>query len=69
MKCKSFEYFVEDHDAGKITLTPWFRMISQEILPNWWQNMDDIEKFYDHNTIKIFSSSKHSKLQRQQNVD
>eukprot|EP00088_Acartia_fossae_P067177 TRINITY_DN836_c0_g1_i3.p1 TRINITY_DN836_c0_g1~~TRINITY_DN836_c0_g1_i3.p1 ORF type:complete len:263 (-),score=29.71 TRINITY_DN836_c0_g1_i3:726-1478(-) len=36
-------------------LTPWFSLISQHLLPEWWKNLDHIHKFEDHNTIHKFS--------------
>jgi len=41
-----------DNTGGQIT--PWFRLITQNLLPTWWDNLDKIENFADHKTIHRF---------------
>jgi len=33
------------------TLTPWFRLILETLLPQWWKNLNNLSKFIDHNKI------------------
>lgn len=35
----------------KSPLTPWFHMILKHRLPLWWENLDNLEKFRDHENI------------------
>ncbi|GFG34670.1 hypothetical protein Cfor_10903 [Coptotermes formosanus] len=35
-------------------LTPWFRLIAQHHLRLWWDNLHQIQKFYDHSAIHRF---------------
>ena len=38
-------------DKGQVLLTPWFRMICDKFLFQWWKNLDKIKDFQDHKTI------------------
>lgn len=40
------------HTGGQIT--PWFNLITQNLLPLWWKNLDKLEEFKDHKTIHVF---------------
>jgi isopentenyl-diphosphate delta-isomerase len=31
--------------------TPWFKLISENLLFNWWQNLDNLEQFKEIDTI------------------
>ncbi|XP_023320062.1 isopentenyl-diphosphate Delta-isomerase 1 [Eurytemora carolleeae] len=42
-----------ENTGGEIT--PWFRLITQNLLPLWWKNLDNIEKHFDHTTIHKFT--------------
>ena len=35
-------------------VTPWFKHVSENFLPTWWKNLDNIQKFVDHKTIHKF---------------
>lgn len=35
----------------KSPLTPWFRMILTHKLPLWWDNLNNLEQFKDHEDI------------------
>lgn len=35
----------------KDPLTPWFRMIAEYQLKEWWDNLDSLDKFIDHKSI------------------
>ena len=37
--------------ASDVKLSPWFRMISQRFLFEWWENIRDLSKFEDHQNI------------------
>jgi len=34
-----------------VKLTPWFRLITDTWLMRWWQNLDNLKQFEDHQTI------------------
>jgi len=44
------EFLRELHSSGG-GVTPWFKLISKDLLPFWWKNLDEIESFQDHQTI------------------
>lgn len=35
-------------------VTPWFKIISQEFLKNWWDNLANLKALEDHKTIHRF---------------
>ncbi|XP_043792607.1 isopentenyl-diphosphate Delta-isomerase 1 isoform X1 [Apis laboriosa] len=35
-------------------LTPWFKLILENKLPEWWNNLHSLKKLQDHNTIQRF---------------
>lgn len=35
-------------------LTPWFKLILEHKLPEWWNNLHSLKKLQDHNTIQRF---------------
>lgn len=35
-------------------VTPWFKIISQAFLKNWWDNLDNLKSLEDHKTIHRF---------------
>lgn len=39
-----------DHNSG-VLLTPWFKMICEKFLFEWWQNLDHLESVKDHLNI------------------
>lgn len=41
-------------DKGQLSVTPWFRLICDRFLFDWWSNLDKIESFQDHKTIHSF---------------
>lgn len=34
-----------------VTLTPWFELILNSRLPKWWDNLDKLKQFEDHEKI------------------
>ena len=34
-----------------LEFTPWFRLICQKFLYEWWENLDDLEKFRDQREV------------------
>ncbi|KAI9592395.1 isopentenyl pyrophosphate isomerase [Syncephalis fuscata] len=38
-------------DEGEIKLTPWFKLIADNMLFNWWKNLDQLDAVTDINTI------------------
>ena len=37
--------------AGRVKITPWFRMISEHSLFKWWDNLSELSSFVDALTI------------------
>jgi len=35
-------------------ITPWFNLIATSMLPNWWENIDNLESLKDHTKIMKF---------------
>lgn len=51
---KGMTDFVKSIDSP---LTPWFKLILENQLPLWWDNLDKLDKFQDHSTIHRFSKT------------
>jgi len=34
-----------------VSLTPWFELILNSSLPDWWKNLDNLKQFQDHGKI------------------
>ncbi|XP_058061475.1 isopentenyl-diphosphate Delta-isomerase 1 [Anopheles bellator] len=45
-----------DHTISTLSapLTPWFRLILQHRLPLWWDNLHQLKKFENHDSIERF---------------
>lgn len=43
--------FVRSVEARGGAFTPWFQLISRDLLPRWWDNLDRIEEMRDHTTV------------------
>lgn len=39
------------HDQGVDRFTPWFLLMSQTMLPKWWDNLDNLKPFVDKTNI------------------
>lgn len=39
------------HKVSIDGITPWFALMAKTLLPKWWSNLDNLEKFKDHNNI------------------
>ncbi len=44
----------EETKKSSVLFTPWFKMICEKFLFDWWANLDSIEKFKDHQNIHRF---------------
>lgn len=61
---KSYNYFSQEklktflESAGTENrpITPWFRMIADTFLFDWWDKLDDLDSVKDHKTIHKFKS-------------
>ncbi|XP_063244643.1 isopentenyl-diphosphate Delta-isomerase 1 [Bacillus rossius redtenbacheri] len=40
--------------AGEEPLSPWFRLIAQSHLRSWWDNLHQLDRYQDHETIHRF---------------
>ena len=38
-------------EEGKVKITPWFRMICERFLFQWWDSLTDLTAFIDTSTI------------------
>ncbi|XP_043285650.1 isopentenyl-diphosphate Delta-isomerase 1 [Venturia canescens] len=47
----AFPDFIKDVGAP---LTPWFQLMLKYSLPQWWENLDSLEKCQDHVSIQRF---------------
>jgi len=43
--------FISDVEARGEDFTPWFKLISKNLLPTWWRNLARIQEHRDHQTI------------------
>lgn len=48
VKRKEFRNFLSNLEAP---ITPWFALIAKNQLEKWWDNLHQLHKFYDHQTI------------------
>lgn len=46
--------FTEHVERTGGSITPWFKFISQSLLPTWWEHLDNIDSLVDHKTIHKF---------------
>jgi isopentenyl-diphosphate delta-isomerase len=42
---------LSNKDELGIKITPWFKLIAEKFLYIWWDNLDDISKYHQHDTI------------------
>jgi isopentenyl-diphosphate delta-isomerase len=47
--------FMKHVETSGGQITPWFRLITQNLLPVWWKNLDRIDQHTDHATIHKFT--------------
>ncbi|XP_055336409.1 isopentenyl-diphosphate Delta-isomerase 1-like [Paramacrobiotus metropolitanus] len=52
---EALKNMMEEDKAGKIHLTPWFRLICQSQLFEWWENLHNLRKFDEHAVIHRLS--------------
>ncbi|XP_075406251.1 isopentenyl-diphosphate Delta-isomerase 1 [Tenrec ecaudatus] len=45
------EELLEKAACGEIKITPWFKMITEAFLFKWWDNLNQLNKFVDHEKI------------------
>lgn len=38
-------------DSGELLVTPWFKIITDNFLFKWWDNIDNLNEFIDHEVI------------------
>ena len=38
-------------EAGRIEVTPWFKIVCDSFLFRWWDSLDDLSSFVDTKTI------------------
>lgn len=42
---------LEDAEQEKVKITPWFKLICDKFLFDWWNNLSDLSQFIDVSTI------------------
>ncbi|KAJ6659355.1 hypothetical protein lerEdw1_019226 [Lerista edwardsae] len=42
---------LEKASQGEVKITPWFRLIAETFLFKWWDNLDNLKRFVDHDKI------------------
>lgn len=43
---------LEEAEQGKVKITPWFKLICDKFLFEWWSNLSDLSKFIDVSKIQ-----------------
>ena len=51
VKRENFNAFLKSLAERNIPITPWFKLIVETFLPQWWKDLDRIEEYKDHLTI------------------
>jgi isopentenyl-diphosphate delta-isomerase len=51
---KDFPDFLKTVTSQGEGITPWFDLIAKHFLMEWWQNLDSLDQFVDHENIKCF---------------
>ena len=54
VKKEHFPDYIKSLESKNIPITPWFRVISQHFLLQWWNNLENLNQFTDHETIHHF---------------
>jgi len=44
---EELKQFLEEADKKEVPVTPWFRLIVNNFLYNWWDNIDNLENMKD----------------------
>ncbi|XP_060591853.1 isopentenyl-diphosphate Delta-isomerase 1-like [Ruditapes philippinarum] len=60
---KSIQYVTKEElkelikscEMGNVVLTPWFKLICEHFLFQWWDNLDNLKKLEDHKNIHDFT--------------
>lgn len=52
---EDFDTFLKGLEKKGVLITPWFRMITEKFLPEWWENIDNLHKFIDPDTIHVMN--------------
>ncbi|XP_038045048.1 isopentenyl-diphosphate Delta-isomerase 1-like [Patiria miniata] len=45
------EGFLKSSETNGTKISPWFRLIAQTLLPDWWKHLDNVKSLEDHGTI------------------
>lgn len=43
------QHFIQEY--GEVNFTPWFLLMSKSYLPKWWEHLDNLDQFKDHENI------------------
>jgi isopentenyl-diphosphate delta-isomerase len=46
---------IKSCEMGNVVLTPWFKLICEHFLFQWWDNLDNLKKLEDHKNIHDFT--------------
>lgn len=45
------EGFLKSSETNGTKISPWFKLIAQTLLPDWWKHLDNVKSLEDHGTI------------------
>ncbi|OCT75524.1 hypothetical protein XELAEV_18030705mg [Xenopus laevis] len=48
---EDLKQLLEKAKGGEVKITPWFQLIADTFLFKWWDNLQNLEKFEDHDKI------------------
>ncbi|KAL1421178.1 hypothetical protein MTO96_023346 [Rhipicephalus appendiculatus] len=48
---KDISHFISSLEVQGQVITPWFKLVVENFLFDWWDNLHDLKKFEDHTTI------------------
>ncbi|CAD5111020.1 DgyrCDS372 [Dimorphilus gyrociliatus] len=52
---KRLAEIIEDSNKNKMLVTPWFKLMAKIFINEWWDNLEDLSKCYDKDTIHKFA--------------
>jgi isopentenyl-diphosphate delta-isomerase len=50
---EELKQFLEEADKNEVPVTPWFRLIVNNFLYNWWDNIDNLESMKNDTIHKM----------------
>ncbi|XP_064456099.1 isopentenyl-diphosphate Delta-isomerase 1-like [Ornithodoros turicata] len=50
--------FIASLESQGEVITPWFKLVIENFLFNWWDNLHDLKKFEDHHQVHFLTPNK-----------